>query len=113
VTLAGHTLFLAGAPDVVDGEDPWAAYHGRLGGVLWAAAAVDGGKLAEYDLDAPPVYDGMAVSGGRLYLSTSDGRILCMGSRRQTGKEIRLPRRLHVDLKVQVPSGILAGCFTP
>jgi outer membrane protein assembly factor BamB len=82
LTLAGETLFVAGTPDVADTDDPWAAFDGHRGGLLWAVAAADGKKLAEYKLDAPPVYDGMAAAGGRLYLSTADGRVVCMGGNR-------------------------------
>ncbi len=42
-------------------------------------AAVDGRKLAEYKLDSPPVWDGLAAASGRLYLSTTAGVVMCMG----------------------------------
>jgi len=38
----------------------------------------DGEKLAECRLDAPPVFDGMASAGGRLYLALQNGRVVCM-----------------------------------
>jgi len=74
---AGETLFAAGSPDVVDPADPHAAWEGRKGGVLAAFAAGDGKKLAEYKLPSPPVWDGMAAAGGRLYLATIDGKVTC------------------------------------
>ena len=74
---AGGTLFVAGSPDVVDPEDPHAAWEGRKGGVLAAFAAGDGEKLAECKLPSPPVWDGMAAAGGRLYVATIDGKVLC------------------------------------
>ena len=46
--------------------------------MLAAFAAGDGKKIAEHTLPAPPVWDGMAAAGGRLFISTSDGHILCM-----------------------------------
>jgi outer membrane protein assembly factor BamB len=76
---AGDTIFVAGSPDVVDGEDPHAAWEGRLGGTLAAFAASDGKKLAEYELSAPPVWDGMAASRGQLYISLLDGTVVCFG----------------------------------
>ena len=76
---AGDTLFVAGSPDVVDPKDPHGAWEGRKGGVLGAFAAGSGKKLAEYKLDAPPVWDGMAAAGGQLYLATMDGKVLCFG----------------------------------
>jgi outer membrane protein assembly factor BamB len=75
---AGEMIFVAGAPDVVAPADPHAAWEGRKGGVLAAYAAGDGKKLAEYALPSPPVWDGMAAAGGRLYISTQDGGIVCM-----------------------------------
>jgi hypothetical protein len=77
MVLAGDTLFAAGTPDVIDSADPWAAYEGRLGGRLLALSAEDGKLRAQYRLDAPPVFDGMAAPGGRLLLSAVDGKIVC------------------------------------
>jgi outer membrane protein assembly factor BamB len=75
--LAGDVLFIAGTPVAFPDDDLHAAYEGRRGGVLWAADATTGTKLAEYRLDAPPVWDSLAAANGRLYLCTTDGRIRC------------------------------------
>jgi outer membrane protein assembly factor BamB len=80
MVVAGQTLFVAGTPDTVDPDDPWSAIEGRAGGVLWAISTTDGNKLAEYDLESPPRFDGMAAADGRLYLSCIDGRLVCYGS---------------------------------
>ena len=77
MVVAGNTLFAAGTPDVIDQADPWAAYEGRLGGSLLALSSAEGKIRAEYQLDAPPVLNGMAASGGRLLVSAIDGKILC------------------------------------
>jgi hypothetical protein len=42
-----------------------------------AVSSADGKKLAEYDLDSPPIFDGMAAAAGRLYMSTVDGKVIC------------------------------------
>lgn len=42
-----------------------------------AASASTGEKLAQYTLDAPPTWDGLAAAGGKLYLSTKHGKIIC------------------------------------
>ena len=81
MVLAGDKLFMAGPPDVVPEEDPYASFEGRLGAQLWVVSASDGEKLAEYPLDTLPVFDGLIAVGGRLYMSTRDGRVLCMGNR--------------------------------
>jgi outer membrane protein assembly factor BamB len=75
---AASIIFVAGSPDIVDPKDPHGAWEDRKGGLLAAFAADDGEKLGQYELPAPPVWDGMAAAGGRLFISTSDGCILCM-----------------------------------
>jgi len=72
-------LFVAGPPDVLDPENPMAAFEGRKGAVLLALSCADGKQLARYELDAPPVFDGLSATTGRLYLSTTDGKVICLG----------------------------------
>ena len=81
---AGATLFVGGPPDVAEQGDPYASFEGRKGAVIWAVSAADGKKLAECPLPAPPVFDGMAAAAGRLYISTTDGKVMCLagGERR-------------------------------
>ena len=78
MVLTKEVLFFAGPPDVVPQEDPYAAMEGRRGARLWAVALEDGAKLAEQELDSLPVFDGMSAAGGRLYVSTQAGNVLCM-----------------------------------
>jgi hypothetical protein len=93
---AGQMLFIAGPQDIVDEDDTIkrigeaavqtqlaeqsAIWKGERGAVLQAVSAADGTKLAEYELESPPRWDGMAVANGRLYFSTQDGNVLCMES---------------------------------
>jgi hypothetical protein len=80
------TLFIAGAPDVFDEkDDPLGALEGRKGGLLRAVSKIDGWKLAEYRLDAPPVLDGLIAARGKLYLATRDGRLTCWRKWNRTG----------------------------
>jgi outer membrane protein assembly factor BamB len=81
IVLAGQRLYFAGPPDIVDKDDPMAAFEGRMGGRLWVVSASDGEKLAEYELDSPPVLDGMMAAQGRLYVAARDGRLTCMGKK--------------------------------
>ena len=81
MVLAGEPLFLAGPPDVVPADDPYASFDGKLGATLWAVKAADGTKLAESTLDALPVFDGLIAAGGRLYLCDRAGRVTCLGAR--------------------------------
>ncbi len=48
---------------------------------LWSFSAADGKKLGSRKLASPPVFDGMAVAGGRLYLSTRDGKLRCFSAK--------------------------------
>jgi hypothetical protein len=74
---AADKLFIAGAPDTFDDKDPLAALEGRKGGLLRAVSKVDGKKLAEYSLEAPPVLDGLIAAGGKLFIATRDGKLTC------------------------------------
>ncbi|UCG58464.1 MAG: PQQ-binding-like beta-propeller repeat protein, partial [Phycisphaerales bacterium] len=82
IAMAGNVLFVAGEPMKFD--DPSyknyvAAYNGELGGRLLAVSAIDGKKLAEYKLNAAPVWDGLAVANGQLYIGLADGTVQCLG----------------------------------
>jgi hypothetical protein len=99
MVLAAGTLFVAGPPDVLDEVRTLAAFaepgtqeqlarqaaalRGAEGSLLWAVSAADGGKLAELKLPSLPVFDGMAAAGGRLFLSTADGTVVCLGEPKQ------------------------------
>ena len=78
MVVAGDTLFVAGAPDVFDPEDPFAALEGRKGASVVAISASDGKKLSETKLDHPPVYDGLIAAHGRLFASLRDGSVVCL-----------------------------------
>jgi hypothetical protein len=73
-----NAMFAAGPPDLCDPDDPLAALEGRLGAKLLTFDPRDGKQLDEYRLDAPPVFDGLSAAAGRLYLSTTDGKLHCL-----------------------------------
>jgi len=93
MALAGPTLFVAGPEHLLDEVDAFqrydeqatqkrladqdAALAGRRGAMLHAVHADTGETLAEYTLDAPPVFDGLSAAGGRLYLSLTNGTLQC------------------------------------
>ena len=96
MVLAGKTLFIAGPPDLLDEETAFdqfddakrqaklaaqrAALDGQKGALLLAVSAADGKKLAEYPLQSPPAWDGMAAANGRLFFATTDGKVVCMSA---------------------------------
>ena len=73
-------LVIAGPPDVVDPADPLAAFEARRGGRLRLISSQDGSTIAEHTLRSPPVFNGVAVAGGRLFLSLDDGRLACFAA---------------------------------
>ena len=89
-------VFIAGPPDVFkaagktgqqalvlkDAERALAAWEGASGGVLYCARKSDGKKLSQVQLPSPPVFDGIAVAGGRLYMSLKNGRVLQLRERK-------------------------------
>jgi hypothetical protein len=93
MALAGDTLFVAGPPDLVDEEDIFAkpfdegvtakaaeqtaALGGERGSLLLAVSSADGKTLSELDLDSSPVFDGLAVADGALFVSMMDGSVIC------------------------------------
>jgi hypothetical protein len=82
MAMANNVLFVAGEPMKFD--DPSyknyvAAYNGELGGRLLAVSATNGRKLAEYKLNAAPVWDSIAIANGQLYISLADGTVQCLG----------------------------------
>ena len=56
-----------------------AALEGRNGGTLLAIGDADGMTLADYDLESPPIFDGMVAADGRLYVAAMNGSVVCLG----------------------------------
>jgi hypothetical protein len=83
MVLAGDRLYLAGPPDVVPGDDPLAAFEGKKGAKLWVVSSENGKRLKAYDLSRLPAFDGLIAAAGYLYLSTTDGHLLCIGDTKE------------------------------
>ena len=97
MAMAGKTILISGPPDTLDEESAFerlvkndtgvhaelaeqeAALNGEFGAMLLAVSMENGERLHEIKLDASPVWDGMAISRGRVFLATTDGRVLCFG----------------------------------
>jgi outer membrane protein assembly factor BamB len=78
MVLTKSCIVLAGPPDVLDAKDPLAAFEGRAGGRIVVYARSSGKKTAEIKLASPPVFDGLAAANGNLYVSTHDGKVVCI-----------------------------------
>jgi hypothetical protein len=97
MALAGKTVLVSGAPDTIDEEyaferlaarDPAIlkeleeqneALEGRRGAKMWAVNTETGEQSTGLELTSPPVWDGITVAQGRVYVSTMDGRLQCFG----------------------------------
>jgi hypothetical protein len=89
MVLAGDTLILAGPADVLDEDEAFkrpddpavrtrireqdAAYSGAQGALLYGVSSVNGRTQFQHRLPALPVWDGMAVADGGLFISGADG----------------------------------------
>jgi outer membrane protein assembly factor BamB/quinol monooxygenase YgiN/catechol 2,3-dioxygenase-like lactoylglutathione lyase family enzyme/pimeloyl-ACP methyl ester carboxylesterase len=94
MVLTRGALFAAGPPDVVNEaeavrtlldpetqtklEEQSAAFEGRRGALLVAVSRENGAKLAAYRLDFVPRFDGLIAAGGRLYMTTPKGEVVCL-----------------------------------
>ncbi len=97
MAIAGTNLFVAGPEDVLDEELAvklhWeadvtaaiesqdAALLGNRGALLWVVSSNDGRLTDEIKLDAPPIWDGMAVADGQLFLGAMNGVVHCFESK--------------------------------
>ena len=88
-------LFIAGPPDLVNEEEALRRFAdpemqvklaqqeqamlGKMGAKLMAVSAADGKTLAELQLESTPVWDGLISANGKLYMTTEDGKVLCLG----------------------------------
>ncbi len=97
MALAGKSLFISGPPHTVNEEyaferlaakDPAiqkqleeedASLEGHRGAKLWIMNVETGSQDGSLDLDSPPVWDGMVVARGKLYVATMDGQVKCFG----------------------------------
>lgn len=97
MVLAQDSLLVAGPPDLVDEEYALErlaakdqaiqeqlqtqkdAMETQKGGRFWVVSTKDGSRTSETEIDALPVWDGMSTAYGRIYMATTDGRVLCLG----------------------------------
>lgn len=80
MVLADDKLLVAGPADVVPEEDPLASYEGRNGSVLWIVSASDGKVIHKEQCDFVPAFDGLIAADGRLFMSCTNGVLLCLGN---------------------------------
>jgi hypothetical protein len=88
------TIFAAGPRDIVNESDALKKFPdpetsknlkeqadifaGADGSTLWAVSAKNGTKLKEIELNTMPIFDGLIAANGKLYMSTTDGKIISL-----------------------------------
>ena len=99
MVLAGDTLLVAGPPDIMDEEYTFEriiaedkevdkvlrrqdqVLKGADGGKLLSVSVSSGEQNEELKLDALPVWDGMAVADGSLFVATKEGKVHRFGKK--------------------------------
>lgn len=69
MVLASDRLFVAGRLNGYDSES-----HG-----VWALNAVDGKRLLRRGLPSPLIHECLSIAGGRVFVSTQNGEVFCLG----------------------------------
>ena len=54
------------------------SYQGKKGASLQVLNADDGKLFSQVKLDAPPVFDGMSVANGKVFVSLENGKLMCL-----------------------------------
>ncbi len=91
--LSKDKFFIAGPPAFLDEKKAYlnprigdvqkqparqeASWRGKLGATLQVVSTDDGETLAEFKLDYLPAFDGMSAAGGRLFIVSEDGKLVC------------------------------------
>jgi outer membrane protein assembly factor BamB len=97
MVLSGAKLFVAGPLDLIDEEATFKqisqrdesvqellevqdqALNGKFSGLLLTIDCETGAVEHRLELGTLPAWDGLAGANGRLYLSTTDGQLVCIG----------------------------------
>ncbi len=98
MVLAGKHLFIVGPPDLIDEEESFAkltesdpqvqellarqdqALNGSDGAMLLAVNTDTGQVVHGVQLSSLPEWDGLAAAGGKLFLTTRDGKVISFSS---------------------------------
>ena len=97
MVLSGNKLFIAGPLDIIDEEKTFKqlserepevqsllakqddAMEGKFSGKLLTVDCDTSTVENQIDLGTLPAWDGMAGANGNLFLSTTDGQLICFG----------------------------------
>ena len=62
-------------------EQQDAALNGKEGGTLLAVSASGGNESREIKLDSLPVWDGIAIANGAMFVASEDGKVSKFGGK--------------------------------
>jgi len=92
MVLSKNNLYIAGIPDpgikdsqnetilqFTNNEEAIKAFMGDKGACLRVISKADGTTKEEVQLEAAPVFDGMSVAEGSLFISLKNGKVVCLG----------------------------------
>lgn len=82
MALTSDTLFAAGP--IMSAEDAGVnepSFADDSPSVVMAFSTKDGRDLARIRLDSQPVFDGLALANGKIFIATVDGNIICLSDR--------------------------------
>jgi hypothetical protein len=80
LALTPTCILLAGPPHEIKPEDPHAIYENRAGGTLAVLSRATGQTTDKIELEYPPVFDGLSVAHGKIFLSDTEGNVICWGA---------------------------------
>jgi hypothetical protein len=91
--MSTNLVFVAGPPNLIDEHEEFdrisqaatqaklaeqqASFDGGKGTILRSLSRADGKVMAEHLLEGLPVFDGMAIANDSLFITLSDGKVIC------------------------------------
>jgi len=82
MVLARDRLYVCGPPDLLTTVGAYEAMIGKRGATFRVVSTADGAALWEFELDEAPVFDGLIAAGDRLYMTTLQGSVICLGGKK-------------------------------
>ncbi len=97
MAMSGNNVFVAGPPNFINEEYAFerltqkdtaiqeelanqdASLNGERGGTMYMVNTETGEVAGDFKLDRPPVWDGMSIAHGCIFVATTDGRVQCYG----------------------------------
>ena len=77
IVKSGKRVFLLGMPLKTKGPDTRTSE--QTAGMMQFFSADTGAPAGSIILESPPVWDGVAVAAGKMYISTENGSVVCLG----------------------------------